>query len=341
MSIATPTPIPEDAFAAEVASSNGPPEKTSVADLAVSVKNLWIRYGKFVAVRGINLEIPPGEVFGFIGPNGAGKSSTIRVLATLQPDFDGYVHVAGLSVRRRPQIVREKIGYVPDFFGVYDDLTAREYLHFFAAAYRLPVSRRKAVVDDVLQLTDLTHKIDSAVESLSRGMKQRLSLARVLLHDPAVLLLDEPASGLDPRARIEMRELLKALKEMGKTIVISSHILHELAQLCTRIGIIEAGRMVAQGSVAEIYNHLGILKIVHVQVAQQTPELVERLKELPGVTNVDAQADRLSIRIDESRIEVEDLHDFIHGQGARIRMFQPEVMDMETAFMKLTEGQTQ
>jgi ABC-2 type transport system ATP-binding protein len=308
--------------------------------LAVNVRDLRVRYGKFEAVKGITLEIPPGEVFGFIGPNGAGKSSTIRVLATLQPKFDGKARIMDLDVRSKPHQVREKIGYVPDFFGVYEDLTAREYLHFFAAAYRLPVSRRKAVVDDVLQLTDLTNKIDSPVDSLSRGMKQRLSLARVLLHDPAVLLLDEPASGLDPRARIEMRELLKALKEMGKTILISSHILHELAQLCTRIGIIEAGKMVTQGSVADIYRELGVLKIVHVQVANQTPELVEALRKLPGITQVEDQADRISVRFEEGAIEVEDIHDFIHNQGARIRMFQPEVMDMETAFMKLTEGQT-
>jgi ABC-2 type transport system ATP-binding protein len=162
----------------------------------------------------------------------------------------------------------------------------------------------------------------------------------VLLHDPAVLLLDEPASGLDPRARIEMRELLKALKEMGKTIIISSHILHELAQLCTRIGIIETGKMVAQGSVAEIYQRLGVLKIVHVQVVNQTPELIAKLREMPGVTHVDDQVDRISIRFEEGKLQVEDLHDFIHDQGVRIRMFQPEVMDMETAFMKLTEGQT-
>lgn len=308
--------------------------------LAVDVRDLRVRYGRLEAVKGITLQIPPGEVFGFIGPNGAGKSSTIRVLATLQPKFEGRARVMELDIRTKPHLVREKIGYVPDFFGVYEDLTAREYLHFFAAAYRLPVSRRKSVVDDVLQLTDLTHKIDSPVDSLSRGMKQRLSLARVLLHDPAVLLLDEPASGLDPRARIEMRELLKALKEMGKTILISSHILHELAQLCTRIGIIEAGRMVTQGSVADIYRELGVLKIVHVQVSNQTPELIERIKGLPGVTQVDDQADRISIRFEDGRIEVEDIHDFIHNQGARIRMFQPEVMDMETAFMKLTEGQT-
>ncbi len=308
--------------------------------LAVEVSELRVRYGKLEAVKGITLEIPPGEVFGFIGPNGAGKSSTIRVLATLQPKFYGKARIMGLDIRTKPHLVREKIGYVPDFFGVYEDLTAREYLHFFAAAYRLPVSRRKAIVDDVLQLTDLTNKIDSPVDSLSRGMKQRLSLARVLLHDPAVLLLDEPASGLDPRARIEMRELLKALKEMGKTILISSHILHELAQLCTRIGIIEAGKMVTQGSVAEIYRQLGVLKIVHVQVTNQTPELIASLKTLPGITQVDDQTDRISIRFEEGSIEVEDIHDFIMAQGARIRMFQPEVMDMETAFMKLTEGQT-
>lgn len=308
--------------------------------LAVDVRDLRVKYGRLEAVKGISLQIPPGEVFGFIGPNGAGKSSTIRVLATLQPKFEGRARIMDLDIRSKPHLVREKIGYVPDFFGVYEDLTAREYLHFFAAAYRLPVSRRKAVVDDVLQLTDLTNKIDSPVDSLSRGMKQRLSLARVLLHDPAVLLLDEPASGLDPRARIEMRELLKALKEMGKTILISSHILHELAQLCTRIGIIEAGRMVTQGSVAEIYRELGVLKIVHVQVANQTPELISSLKALAGITQVEDQADRISIRFEEGSIEVEDIHDFIHNQGVRIRMFQPEVMDMETAFMKLTEGQT-
>src|SRR5579871_8924 len=276
--------------------------------LAVDVRDLHVRYGRLEAVKGITLEIPPGEVFGFIGPNGAGKSSTIRVLATLQPKFDGRARIMGLDIRSKPHLVREKIGYVPDFFGVYEDLTAREYLHFFAAAYRLPMSKRKAVVDDVLQLTDLTNKIDSPVDSLSRGMKQRLSLARVLLHDPAVLLLDEPASGLDPRARIEMRELLKALKEMGKTILISSHILHELAQLCTRIGIIEAGKMVTQGSVAEIYRQLGVLKIVHVQVANQTPDLIIRLKGLSGITQVEDQADRISIRFEEGSIEVEDIH---------------------------------
>lgn len=308
--------------------------------LVVDVENLWVRYGQLAAVRGISLQIPRGEVFGFIGPNGAGKSSTIKVLATLLRDFTGKVKVNGLDVLWRPQQVREKIGYVPDFFGVYEDLTVEEYLHFFAAAYRIDRAKRKSIIGDVLELTDLTHKLHAPVDALSRGMKQRLSLARVLLHDPDLLLLDEPASGLDPRARIEMRELLKALKEMGKTILISSHILHELSQLCTRIGIIEAGKMVAQGSVNDIYRHLGLLRIVHVQVVEMSEVLVNRLKAVPGVNSVEEQVDRLAIRLHEDQTSIEDLHDHLVSAGARIRMFQPEAMDMETAFMKLTEGKT-
>jgi len=308
--------------------------------LVVDVESLWVRYGQLAAVRGISLQIPRGEVFGFIGPNGAGKSSTIKVLATLLRDFTGRVKINGIDVLWRPQAVREKIGYVPDFFGVYEDLTVEEYLHFFAAAYRIDRARRKAVIGDVLELTDLVHKLNAPVDALSRGMKQRLSLARVLLHDPDLLLLDEPASGLDPRARIEMRELLKALKEMGKTILISSHILHELSQLCTRIGIIEAGKMVAQGSVDDIYRHLGLLRIVHVQVVEMTDELVARIKAVVGVESVEPQIDRLAIRLHEDQTSIEDLHDHLVAAGARIRMFQPEAMDMETAFMKLTEGKT-
>ncbi|RPI81218.1 MAG: ABC transporter ATP-binding protein [Planctomycetaceae bacterium] len=308
--------------------------------MVVDVQNLWVRYGKLVAVRGINLQIPKGEVFGFIGPNGAGKSSTIKVLATLLREFVGRVRINGIDVLRNPQLVREKIGYVPDFFGVYEDLTVEEYLHFFAAAYRIERVQRKTIIGDVLSLTDLSHKLDSPVDGLSRGMKQRLSLARVLLHDPDLLLLDEPASGLDPRARIEMRELLKALKEMGKTILISSHILHELAQLCTRIGIIEAGQMVANGSVNEIYRQLGLLRIVHVQVADDLNGLVEQVRQVPGVESAEAQVDRLAIRLHEDQTSIEDLHAHLVRFGARIRMFQPEAMDMETAFMKLTEGKT-
>lgn len=306
----------------------------------VKVQDLYVSYGNLRAVKGISFEIPRGDVFGFIGPNGAGKSSTIKVLSTLLRDFRGVAMVDGISVRRNPQAVREKIGYMPDFFGVYEDLTAREYLHFFAAAYQIDRRRRNAIVSDVLELTDLTHKIDAQVDTLSRGMKQRLALARTLLHDPDLLLLDEPTSGLDPRARIEVRELLKELKAMGKTILISSHILHELAQLCTRIGIIEQGKMVAEGSLEDIYRKLGLMRVVHVQVTDQAETLLSQIERIPGVESAEQQIDRIAIRLHEDQTSVEDLHEHLHTLGARIHMFQPEAMDMETAFMKLTEGKT-
>ena len=306
----------------------------------VSIRNLWVTYGDVHAVRSISIDIPRGEVFGFIGPNGAGKSSTIKVLATLKEPAHGTVHIDGVSVPEHPMEIRRRIGYMPDFFGVYEDLSVFDYLSFFAAAYQLPISQREQTVQDVLELTDLPNKRNAPVDSLSHGMKQRLALARVLLHDPDVLLLDEPASGLDPRARIEIRELLKALREMGKTILISSHILHELAQLCTRIGIIEAGQMVAQGSLDEIYKQLNLLQVIHTQIVNVDDDMVESIRKFPGVEDIEVQSDRLAIRTHADQLVAEDLLDAIHGMGARIRMFQPEAMDMETAFMKLTQGTT-
>ena len=306
----------------------------------VQIHNLRVSYGKLKAVRGISFEIPKGEVFGFIGPNGAGKSTTIKVLATLIRPNAGVVKIGGISVPDNPMKIRRMVGYMPDYFGTYEDLTAAEYLHFFAAAYQLPRAERERTIGDVLNLTDLTHKADAAVDSLSRGMKQRLGLARVLLHDPDLLLLDEPASGLDPRARIEVRELLKALKAMGKTIIISSHILHELAQFCTRIGIVEAGRLVAEGSLDEIYGQLGLLQVIHVQVLNLDETLLTKIRTLPGVESVEPQADRVAIRMRASETGAEVLLEDMMHAGCRIRMFQPEAMDMETAFMKLTEGKT-
>jgi ABC-2 type transport system ATP-binding protein len=306
----------------------------------VEIENLWITYGKFVAVWDLSFAIPKGEVFGFIGPNGAGKTSTIKVLATLLKPVGGKVRVAGVDLLQAPQQVRRKIGYVPDYFGVYEDLTVREYLHFFAAAYRIERDKRKGIIGDVLALTDLAHKESALVDSLSRGMKQRLSLARVLMHDPELLLLDEPASGLDPRARIELRELLKELQRMGKTILVSSHILHELSQFCTRIGIIEAGHMVAEGSLNDIYRKLDLKKLIHAQITNATPEMLEKIRGIAGVASVEQGADRISIQVREFDLPAEELLDKIIALGARVRMFQPEAIDMETAFMKLTEGKT-
>ncbi len=306
----------------------------------VEVEHLRVRYGRFEAVRGISFSIPRGAVFGFIGPNGAGKSTTIRVLATLMPRFEGNVVVGGIPVAKDPFAVRRIIGYMPDDLGVYEDLTVKEYLHFFMAAYRLPIAERPTTIDNVMELTDLTHKFDARVHNLSRGMKQRLALARVLLHDPELLLLDEPASGLDPRARIEIRELLKALAGMGKTILVSSHILHELGQLCTQVGIIEAGQLVAQGSLDEIYRQLELTRVIHVQLGDMGIPMIQAIEAISGVRSVETQSDRIAVRLDEQVCSVEDFHDHVHGLGARIRMYQPEAMDMETAFMKLTEGKT-
>ena len=306
----------------------------------VEIFNLWVKYGPVEAVRGISFSIPRGGVFGFIGPNGAGKTSTIRVLATLQEPFAGWAKIDGVDIRNDPIRIRRKIGYLPDSVGLYEDLSVREYLHFFAAAYDLPEASRPRLIDDLLVLTDLAHKIDAQVVALSRGMQQRLGLARVLLHDPDLLLLDEPASGLDPRARIEVREILKELSRMGKTILISSHILHELSQFCTRIGILEAGRLVTEGSLEEIYQRLGLMQLVHVQVLGKSEELATHLRRIAGVEAVEVQSDRLSIRVRAESLPPEDLLDHIREFGARVRMFQPEAMELETAFMKLTEGTT-
>src|SRR5438067_337568 len=222
----------------------------------IQIRNLRKEYKDLVALRNLNLELESGDIFGFIGPNGAGKTTTIKMLATLLTPTSGVAYVDGVNVVQNPEAVRSVVGYMPDFFGVYDDIKVWEYLDFFAAAYRIPRHKRPQIIDDVLTLTDLNVKKDAYVESLSRGMKQRLCLAKTLVHDPKVLLLDEPASGLDPRARIEIKELLKELKAMGKTIIVSTHILPELADFCNKIGIIEKGEMIISGDVEAIIKQI-------------------------------------------------------------------------------------
>lgn len=306
----------------------------------VQIQDLVVRYGRTTAVQGISFDIPRGSIFGFIGPNGAGKTSTIKVLSTLLRPAGGKVTVCGYDVATRPGEVRRKIGYMPDAFGVYEDLTAEEYLHFFAAAYHIPSGHRRRLISDALALTDLTEKASAPVEGLSRGMKQRLGIARLLLHDPDFLLLDEPANGLDPRARIEMRELLKELQSMGKTILISSHILHELAQFCTHIAILEQGKLVASGPLSEIYRALSLDRAIHVGIVGPPQQWIPAIRAIPGVTAVDELPDRLLIRVKEGEAPPEALLEAILATGAKVRMFQPDAVDMETAFMKLTEGRT-
>jgi ABC-2 type transport system ATP-binding protein len=316
--------------------------------------NLTKRYGDLVALDSLNLTINEGDCFGFIGPNGAGKTTTIKILATLLKPSSGQATVDGLTVGHMNRKIRPIVGYVPDFMGAYEDMVVTEYLEFFAACYNIHGEQRKKVVQDVLDLTDLNYKATAEVNSLSRGMQQRLSVARVLLHDPKVLLMDEPASGLDPRARIEMRELLKELKRMGKTIIISSHILHELGELCNVVGIIERGQLHFHGTIEQIMQRAKLGHVVNVSVAQRTDEAAALLQRVRGVLKVaiaDGQpasasgnhADRLiQVTIDSAaKIDVSDIPNLLVNQGFRIVKFGEEALNLETAFMRLTKGMVQ
>ncbi len=259
--------------------------------MSVRVQRLSKRYGQFAAVRELTFDVPEGSIFGFVGPNGAGKTTTLRILAALLAPTSGDAWIGGESVTQHPRAVRQKIGYMPDFFGVYDDLTVAEYLAFYAHSHGVPRSRRQRVIADLLDLVDLTEKADSFVNTLSRGMKQRLGLARSLVHDPEVLLLDEPASGLDPRARIEMREILRELRRMGKTILISSHILPELADLCTHLGIVSRGQMLVHGPVADVLSRAQNGQSVFIRVLDKVELTVECLRRSAGVVRVEVEDD--------------------------------------------------
>lgn len=305
--------------------------------------NLTKKYGDLVALDNLNLSIAEGDCFGFIGPNGAGKTTTIKILATLLKPTWGEARIDGRVVGYQNAEIRPMIGYVPDFMGSYDDMVVREYLEFFAACYGLHGSQRQRVVGDVLDLTDLRYKERSEVNSLSRGMGQRLSIARVLLHDPKLLLLDEPASGLDPRARIEIRELLKELRRMGKTILISSHILHELADLCNAVGIIERGTLVFSGGVDEIMTEAQLGQVVHIEVDDRAEEAARLLVSVEGITKVDlirhGGMPRIDVTLDpRSGLAVSELPSRLIAQGFRVSAMQPEQLDLEVAFMRLTKG---
>jgi ABC-2 type transport system ATP-binding protein len=303
--------------------------------------NLTKRYGKLVALNGLHLNIEEGECFGYIGPNGAGKTTTIRILATLLQPTWGEARVCGRTVGYESRLIRPLIGYVPDFFGAYEDMVVQEYLEFFAAAYNIHGDERRRIVGDVLELTDLAYKRDSFVDGLSRGMKQRLSVARVLLHDPKVLFLDEPASGLDPRARIEMRELLKELRRMGKTIIISSHILHELAELCTTVGIIEQGRLLYKGPLDEIVRKARAGARVEIRVADQQDKAVRLLKGLPPVTDVAANNGLLLVSLKDDGNDITPLLRALVAANLPVLEIREESVNLETAFMRFTEGKVQ
>jgi ABC-2 type transport system ATP-binding protein len=309
--------------------------------MIVETINLTKRYGKLIALDNLHLNIEEGECFGYIGPNGAGKTTTIRILATLLQPTWGEARVCGLTVGYESRKIRPLIGYVPDFFGAYEDMCAQEYLEFFASAYNINGKKRTQLVGDVLELTDLSHKRDALVDALSRGMKQRLSIARVLLHDPKLLLLDEPASGLDPRARIEMRELLKELRRMGKTIIISSHILHELAELCTTVGIIEQGNMLFHGSIKEIISRVKTGTVVHLTTPDDPERARQALSQMPRIAGIEFRDGALILTLQSETQDLTFIAECLLQSGIRIAELRPEDVNLETAFMRLTKGAVQ
>ena len=305
----------------------------------IETHQLTKTYGDLHAIYRLDLTLDKGDVYGFIGPNGAGKTTTMRILATLLNPTSGEASVCGQSIYNNAKEIRRMIGYMPDFFGVYDDMKVIEYLEFFAAAYRINGITRKKICDDVLELVDLGYKRDALVTSLSRGMTQRLGLARVLLHDPDVLLLDEPASGLDPRARIEIRGLLKELRKMGKTILVSSHILPELADICNKIGIIERGELLVSGDVTEVMKQVRQQTLLRITVTEpdKAASELEKHEEIDTVTVTEGQ---LLVSLQTSVSDYGFIPTLLIEKGHRITLFQEDEINLETAFMELTKGIT-
>jgi len=308
----------------------------------IETRGLTKRYGQLTALQELDLAVEEGAVFGFVGPNGAGKTTTMRILATLLRPSTGEAWVAGHSVLKNRRGVRRAIGYMPDFFGVYGDMTVWEYLDFFAACYEIPQETRRPLIDDLLELVELGHRRDDYVDALSRGMKQRLCLARALAHDPQVLILDEPASGLDPRARVEMRELLRELQSMGKTILVSSHILSEIEGICSHVGIIEAGQLVATGTLEEMRRHIRTQRVVYIRLAGRVAEARDWLAAQPHVAAVEQ-----SVKNDLSALLVTVVGDdeaqahlltALVGAGFPVIAFHEQGGDLEEVFMRLTKG---
>jgi ABC-2 type transport system ATP-binding protein len=307
----------------------------------IETNQLTKRYGDLIAVNHINLKLSEGDVFGFIGPNGSGKTTTMRMLATLlNPDY-GEAYVCGKSIYTHPQEIRRLVGFMPDFFGVYDDMTVIEYLEFFAAAYRINGPARRKVCEEKLELVDMAFKRDAMVNQLSRGQTQRIGLARVLLHEPQVLLLDEPASGLDPRARIEIRSLLKKLGEMKKTVIVSSHILPELADVCTRVGMIEKGHLIVDGYVDEVMRKARRSILLLIRVKDRTEAAASLLEQHSGINDVTIRNGTIFATLNAEVLDYSELPTLLLENGFKLTLFREEEVNLETAFMELTKGLVQ
>ncbi len=308
----------------------------------VETRGLVKRYDGQTAVAAVDLVVPRGEIYGLVGPNGAGKTTTMRILATLLAPTAGEAYVCGVRLADDPIGVRRLIGYMPDFYGVYDDLKVWEYLDFFARCYGIPASRRAAMIGELLEIVGLPTKRNEYVESLSRGMRQRLCLAHTLVHDPALLILDEPASGLDPRSRVEMREILRTLRDMGKTILVSSHILPELAEMCTSVGIIDNGRLLRSGPIAEIERSLRAGALLRIDLLEAAEPVIAWLATEPRVASVLETASpasdtvRLEVAFDGTPVEQADLLRRIVEAGHAVSGFTQATSDLEEIFLRIT-----
>jgi ABC-2 type transport system ATP-binding protein len=299
------------------------------------------RYGDLIAANEITLKLDEGDVFGFIGPNGSGKTTTMRMLATLlNPDY-GEAYVCGKSIYTHPQEIRRLVGYMPDFFGVYDDMKVIEYLEFFAAAYRINGPSRRKICEEKLELVDMTYKRDAMVNQLSRGQTQRIGLARVLLHEPQVLLLDEPASGLDPRVRIEIRNLLKRLGQLKKTIIVSSHILPELADVCNKVGMIEKGILFINGHVNEVMQQVRHAIILNIRVQADLDRAAKELQQHSQVDNLKIDDGTMIVTLKQGIQDYSDIPTDLIQAGFKLTLFREEELNLETAFMELTKGLVQ
>ncbi|MDM5232000.1 ABC transporter ATP-binding protein [Lysinibacillus pakistanensis] len=306
----------------------------------IEIRDLTKRYGSFTALDHLNLTLEEGVVFGFVGANGAGKSTTFSILATLLSPTSGDALINGKSVITEPKEVRKQIGYMPDFFGVYDQLKVDEYLDFYGASYGIGAAERKVLIPQLLELVNLTSKRYEYVDLLSRGMKQRLCLARALIHDPKVLILDEPASGLDPRARVEMRDILRNLKSMGKTILISSHILPELAEMCDEIGVIDNGKLIAHGNVSSIQAQLQGEKRIVIKVTDRVNEVRAFLEEDPLISSIDVIDNRLEIAFNYRGTDADQVALLKKAMLANLPIYalSEEEKDLEDVFMAITKG---
>lgn len=314
---------------------------TSPPAIAVQTFQLTRMFGGLAALSHLDLTVFKGDLFGFIGSNGAGKTTTLRILATFLAPTAGTASILGHDVVRDADAVRHVIGYMPDFFGVYKDMEVTEYLDFFGACYRIPAAQREKTVNDVLELVGLSEKKGSLIGALSRGMQQRLGLARVLIHDPQVLLLDEPASGLDPRARIEVMAILQELQRLGKTIIISSHILSELQTLCNRVAIIEKGKLIYSGPVQGVRDQMTQARVVWVRVASDQNQALELLRARPEISEVKPVDHEIKVTLAGAEADQSIVADVLVRGGAKLIELREDEVGLEEVFLRVTKGETQ